>query len=219
MLNTDDVAPGIRGSDALRLGYIRRWGMVSTVREQDVASHSCRVALIALFLLEEIIKHYGPSDRLMRSARYVRATAMAMAIVHDLDEVFSADIPSPFKKWAGEKVDPIPRPFDMESLFSNADAFDEYQLCRKLVHWADAVEAWVFISENAHTPHGLAVRDKISLTNAHQSLADYLVDEDWVGVKDDLSARVIFANKLENFAFSLRHVNFTTINETNWAGV
>lgn len=219
MLNTNDVAPGIRGSDALRLGYIRRWGMVSTVREQDVASHSCRVALIVLFLLEEILKHCSPTERLVRSARYIRATAMAMAIVHDLDEVFSGDIPSPFKKWAGEKVDPMPRPFDMESLFSNVDAAIENGLCRALVHWADAVEAWVFISENAHTPHGLAVRDRISLAPAHKTMANYLVGEGWVTEDEEFVTQVILANKLENFAFSLRHVNFTTINETNWAGV
>lgn len=219
MLNTDDVAPGIRGSDALRLGYIRRWGMVSTVREQDVASHSCRVALIVLFLLEEILKRCSPTERLVRSARYIRATAMAMAVVHDLDEVFSGDIPSPFKRWAGEKVGPIPRPFDMESLFSNVDATSENELCRKLVHWADAVEALVFISENAHTPHGLAVRDRINLAPSHKAMANYLVDEGWVTEDEELVTQVILANKLENFAFSLRHVNLTTINETGWAGV
>lgn len=218
MLNTDDVAPGIRGSDALRLGYIRRWGMVSTVREQDVASHSCRVALITLFLLEEIIKHLGPSDRLIRSARYIRSTAMAMAVVHDLDEVFSGDIPSPFKKWVGEKAGPLTRPFGMESLFFEWSLSEENQLCCELVHWADAVEAWVFIAENAHTPHGLAVRDSIDMGSAHRSMANSLVDGGWLADEDGALQRVVLANKLENFAFSLRHVNFITINDTGWAG-
>lgn len=71
---------------ALRLSYIKRWGIISMDKQQSVAEHAFNVSLITEYICKKL--------------RYDRVTTdhvMVKALRHDNDEVYSGDIPSPAK--------------------------------------------------------------------------------------------------------------------------
>jgi hypothetical protein len=67
-----------------RLSAVKRWHMVDTTRVQTLAEHSANVAMLAGLIARTCPgMYFGPSP-------YVTASAL----VHDLEEVFTGDIPS-----------------------------------------------------------------------------------------------------------------------------
>lgn len=72
--------------DKLRLTQIKRYAICHTNRDQSVAEHSFNVLLIAL----ELAKHGNVLCDPFEVASY--------AIDHDMEEVYTGDIPSSFKK-------------------------------------------------------------------------------------------------------------------------
>lgn len=70
----------------LRAQTVKRWTIVHTTKQQSLAEHSFNVALIA----QEICERMAISS----------ANVMRAALVHDLDEILTGDIPSPFKRYA-----------------------------------------------------------------------------------------------------------------------
>jgi len=73
--------------ESLKLSYVPRWCIVPMIRQQTVADHSWRVAMIAVDL----------ATRLGLAVEQVNIIAL-IAIGHDLDEVTTGDIPSPLKE-------------------------------------------------------------------------------------------------------------------------
>lgn len=72
--------------EQLRMAQVKRYPICFTNREQSVAEHSFGVMLITM----ELCKFIDDRD--------VMDCALAYALTHDQDEVFTGDIPSPFKR-------------------------------------------------------------------------------------------------------------------------
>lgn len=130
-------------SDLLRLQHVRRWHIVNVIKEQTVADHSWAVGLIAMKLLER-------ADEAQFSAQ-----AAQYAIVHDLDEVFVGDIPTPTKKALGFDV-----PEDL--LPEVKQIIDATPMAVKMaVKLADFIEAEYFLVDHGVGPHAADVRKGI----------------------------------------------------------
>lgn len=74
------------GLELLHLSYVKRWVVAPTHREQSVAEHSYRVAIIAMHL----------AMALDRTEAQIHAVTV-QALYHDADERLSGDIPGPVK--------------------------------------------------------------------------------------------------------------------------
>lgn len=72
--------------ERLRLMQVKRYGIFHMNRDQSVAEHSFNVAMIALELIEPV----DDDDLYLKVLGY--------SLVHDMDEILSGDIPSPFKR-------------------------------------------------------------------------------------------------------------------------
>lgn len=72
--------------DQLLLQQVKRYPICHTNRDQSVAEHSYNVLLIALYLIEDV------------RDQDLREEVIKYAVVHDMDEIKTGDIPSPFKR-------------------------------------------------------------------------------------------------------------------------
>jgi 5'-deoxynucleotidase YfbR-like HD superfamily hydrolase len=72
----------------MRFHAVKRWHMIDTTRTQTLAEHSANVALLAYYLAATSPQMYfGPSQNVA-----------ALALIHDIPEVFTGDIPSHTKR-------------------------------------------------------------------------------------------------------------------------
>ena len=72
-----------------RMKYIRRWGLMKSVTEENIAEHSAQVAQLAHALALIRNKKFGGSldaDRIC-----------TMALYHETSEVMTGDLPTPIK--------------------------------------------------------------------------------------------------------------------------
>ena len=113
------------------LADTRRWGIVRTLREQNVATHSYYVAL----MMKPLMEHYGYCN----PAR-VR-DAMYYALIHDRDEVLTGDLPTPLKsRMPKNALDEVTREFGLK-----AECDDPViKLATKVL---DTTEALMFLAE------------------------------------------------------------------------
>lgn len=75
----------------MRIQAVKRWHMIDTTRTQNLAEHSANVAMLAMLIaLTAPIEFFD-------TYTYVGA----VALVHDLPEAFTGDIPSHTKKLLG----------------------------------------------------------------------------------------------------------------------
>jgi 5'-deoxynucleotidase YfbR-like HD superfamily hydrolase len=118
-------------SELLRADGVTRWHIVATVRQQSLAEHTYRVAVIVGKLLDELL--------------YPNYNLLADALIHDADEILDGDIPTPTKEKYG-----IPT--------NGVDVKDEEEAILK---GADLIEMFDFILDNAYTPHGVQVIEYI----------------------------------------------------------
>lgn len=74
----------------LRIGTVPRWTIIPMTKTQSVAEHSYNVWLITGVLYDKLypIPHNSPE----------KALALEYALIHDLAEVITGDIPSPAKQ-------------------------------------------------------------------------------------------------------------------------
>ena len=102
-------------------GAVKRWHTKLTIKEQDVAAHSWGVAMVCMKI--------APQDHeLMRAA-----------LLHDMAEVESGDIPYPFKK----KWPTIKEELDVHEVQFNAENGATCFLNARQTHmlkWADMFE-------------------------------------------------------------------------------
>lgn len=113
--------------DLVRLSSVKRWHIVRTATQQSVAEHSFNVILLSIEM--DIRTEYSmvPEDRL---------DLIELAMTHDMEEVYTGDIPSPQKG-----------PREWSSKLS----------AQSIVAVADLMEAYIFIKENKIGSHALKV--------------------------------------------------------------
>lgn len=128
----------------LRLMQVKRYGIFHMNRDQSVAEHSFNVAMIALELIED------EDDEDVNL--YIRV--MSYALFHDMDEVLSGDIPSPFKrKLRNECPEVIP-------VLDGAPHADD--MVRNIVKIADLLEALYYCREFGGSRSSEEVEEDVS---------------------------------------------------------
>ena len=124
-----------------------RHAWMKSGRQESVAEHSWRIALMVYFLRDAF-----PSVNLTR--------VLLMALLHDMGEVFTGDIPT-FEKTDADRarehelrdewIDALPAPYaaEVRSLFAEMDAMETEEA--KIVKALDRMEA--VITHNEGDPH------------------------------------------------------------------
>ena len=104
----------------LTLSIVPRWAIIDKFRDQTVGEHTFRVAAIVLQLVREFDK---------RGLYVSKSKALELAIIHDIEEAWSGDLPTPYKRLKGLQ----------ESTFK-PDTNEAF-----LVKLADLLEACIFL--------------------------------------------------------------------------
>ena len=124
-----------------------RHAWMTSGRQESVAEHSWRMALMAYFLRDEF-----PTADLTR--------LLLMALLHDVGEVFTGDIPT-FEKTDADRarehelrdewIDALPAPYaaEVRSLFAEMDAMETEEA--KIVKALDRMEAVITHNEGDPT--------------------------------------------------------------------
>ena len=81
----------MKAGEWLKASYTKRWGIVNTSRAQSVAEHSFNVVGIAV----RLAKHMEWVGLLHDN---LAADLVSWAMSHDIVEVYTGDIPTPFKR-------------------------------------------------------------------------------------------------------------------------
>lgn len=91
----------------MRFAAVKRWHMIDTTRQQTLAEHSANVAALAYLIAESLTPFFGEPLKVSGTA-----------LLHDMTEVFTGDIPSHTKsRLTGVKEledSVLPRPWKSE---------------------------------------------------------------------------------------------------------
>jgi 5'-deoxynucleotidase len=140
--------------DFLRVGHVKRWHNVNTIRDQTVAEHSFMVTLIALELYRStgLMEKEGDAERLCRVA--------LESIFHDMPEVVMGDMPTPAKRFMRDFTGNARIFADMEEALMPTLPFLGGRVdpsLARFVNMADKIEAAHWISENGAGKHAQIV--------------------------------------------------------------
>lgn len=136
----------------MRASSVKRWHIVRTSTAQSLAEHTFNVMCIVIELSNRLRWASGPAERL---------ALVGTAMTHDLDEIWSGDIPTPAKppkKWPNYVAD------------------------NSIIMVADLMDALLFIRDNAVDSHGRKVQEYLEqmwrdmLQSVHKDLAQAAVD-------------------------------------------
>ncbi len=122
--------------DLVRLQDVKRWTVVSTTRQQSVAEHTCTVFFLAI----EIATRLGVPFNSMQMANIGMR-----AMMHDVDEIYTGDIPTPAKRRMNKKA--------RNGLRAIADQQVASEQAKLIVKMADWIETTEFIYQYASGAH------------------------------------------------------------------
>lgn len=129
--------------DIMRANYVERWQLVNVSRRQTVAEHSFNVAMIAKAIAEEMEGYISP-DKIAKLTSY--------ALVHDLDEVITGDIPTPTKQRVRDKG------VEINDLMNTSPVPDLY---KRIIKMADYIDALWYLAENGVGRHAERVEEEV----------------------------------------------------------
>lgn len=147
----------IKIQDVLRAGYVKRWNIINTTRQQSLAEHLFNVAMIA-GVIEEKLGGY-----------HIRKIVIEWALVHDIPEVVCGDTPTPTKRRMERS-----HSFSMEVLHETIDP--TYKKLKEqaktiqggmpydLVKIADLMEAIHFLHDHGIGKHAKQVKKGIQIS-------------------------------------------------------
>lgn len=151
----------MKANEWLRASYTKRWTIVNTSKPQSVGEHSFNVVGIAL-RVAEAIKWNG---RLHHSEMLKLIT---WALNHDIVEVYTGDIPTPFKRALekhGAKITAAEEEFMKE--YGGMSRIAESEVYGLIVKFADLLEAIWFLKDNGIGDHARKV-----LTGLYDNMYD-----------------------------------------------
>lgn len=141
--------------EQLRACHVKRWHIVQTHRTQTLAEHSFAVAVIA-GSLAAACQYKG----LMHSK--LQLQLLQTALSHDLIEVRTGDMPTPFKRELEKVAGPgvVERAEDLvDRDFSGSMRTVAGTEIETLVKLADQIEAIFFLQDNGYGQHAIEVLD------------------------------------------------------------
>ena len=144
----------------MRLSNVKRWGVVEMSKSQSVAEHSYNVVMISIMIAENL------DEPRMCSHQY--NSVMYFALVHDLPELITGDIPTSIKKY----VDSI----ELNYLTPKYGAYHDgikHTLNGIIVKSADILEALQFAERFC-----IDSRRSVILMDLKNQLNDYLTTTD-----------------------------------------
>ena len=150
--------------DLMRASHVKRWHIVNTSKEQNLAEHQWNVTVIGLRLYE------------LTEGREPPAGFIAALMFHDVAEIRYGDIPTPGKAFIREMLN------EYESVGDLFDRMDKSvcpatpfvntapgSMWDTIIHLADMIEAAWWIRENGCGHHAQVVASKL-----WDSLEDYV---------------------------------------------
>lgn len=116
--------------EVMRLSNIKRWGIIEMLKQQSVAEHSFKVAMLSKAVAMEIPIERRPHDFMHNIVFW--------AMVHDLPELVTGDLPASFKRHIKEEVAQAEaKMFPQMTTFKNHMS----DLVKDIVKMCDYVEA------------------------------------------------------------------------------
>lgn len=142
-------------AEQLRACHVRRWHIVQTSREQTLAEHSYAVAVIAGTVAARI-RWTG----LLHDSNQLRLVQWALS--HDMIEVRTGDMPTPFKRALEQVAGPgvVERAEDVvDRDMAGAHRKIRGTEVEMIVKLADQIEAIYFLQDNGVGAHARQVLD------------------------------------------------------------
>jgi 5'-deoxynucleotidase YfbR-like HD superfamily hydrolase len=155
-----------RLTDLLHLSHVPRWTITPMSKPQSVAEHSFRVGVIAVEIFRRLERYTAP-----HTPHYFAVNSeglvMRWAMIHDVAEAYTGDIPSPLKsklRDRGVNIDAID--FELCPWLS----FEEEsmpKIVKVIVKLADSIEAlsWVMAygdgAKNLYDNTGAKIEDSL----------------------------------------------------------
>lgn len=157
--------------DKLRAQTVKRWTVVHTTKQQSLAEHSFNVAMIAREICLEL--EISP------------VVVMQVALVHDLEEILTGDIPSPFKRYAESRSMAIN---DLSTMELDLQLSSTEKLILKA---ADNIENTWFIQEFAAGRHAEQVAKEQLAWFQHQYMHVFTGETFGIGLAVEKVAAVL----------------------------
>jgi 5'-deoxynucleotidase YfbR-like HD superfamily hydrolase len=137
--------------DRLRSRSVDRWHTVLTSTKQNIAEHSHCMGIIAEALLEEIYNSTADSLQGKSPSIEERYAVLKYAQLHDLPEVVTGDMSSPFKRFLKERLAGFDALMDEveHSLLPELEKLNEYMNTEQrhlpiVLKMADMLEAYSY---------------------------------------------------------------------------
>lgn len=126
--------------DLRNMATVMRWGIVPTTRQQNLAEHSYFVTMYA----NDICLMAGVTDE-------IRLSVLKSALGHDLDEIFTCDVPGPHKRhvmiansnWLHKAMEKV---FEYKAQRWGSK-IDHLALVKTIVKVADILESVLYLIE------------------------------------------------------------------------